>query len=79
MAIKYYKLFDIMQRKEITKTQLAETVGISSATMAKLSANKPVNMNVINRLCECLNVQPGDILEYISEKNNKGERKEQEC
>ncbi len=67
MAIKYYKLFDIMQRKEITKSQLAESVGISSATMAKLSANKPVNLNIINRLCEALKVQPGDILEYIPE------------
>lgn len=75
MAIKYYKLFDIMQRKEISKTQLADTVGISSATLAKLSANKPVNMNVINRLCEHLDVQPGDILEYVPEKNAQGEEK----
>lgn len=73
MAIKYYKLFDIIQRREITKTQLAEMVDLSSATMAKLSANKPVNMMVINRLCERLKLQPGDILEYVHD-----ERKEEE-
>jgi len=73
MAIKYYKLFDIMQRREITKTQLAKMVDISSATMAKLSTNKPVSMMVINRLCERLKLQPGDILEYVPE-----ERKEKD-
>ena len=73
MAIKYYKLFDIMQRREITKTQLAEMVDISSATMAKLSANKPVSMMVINRLCVRLKLQPGDILEYVPD-----ERKEED-
>ncbi len=67
MAIKYYKLFDIMQRRELSKTQISESVGISSATMAKLSAHKPVNMEIINRLCECLEVQPGEILEFVSD------------
>lgn len=67
MAIKYYKLFDIMQRRELSKTQICESVGISSATMAKLSAHKPVNMEIINRLCEYLKVQPGEILEFVSD------------
>lgn len=67
MAIKYYKLFDIMQRRDLSKTQISESVGISSATMAKLSAHKPVNMEIINRLCEYLEVQPGEILEFISD------------
>lgn len=67
MAIKYYKLFDVMQRRELSKTQISESVGISSATMAKLSAHKPVNMEIINRLCEYLEVQPGEILEFVSD------------
>lgn len=67
MAIKYYKLFDIMQRRDLSKTQISESVGISSATMAKLSAHKPVNMKIINRLCEYLEVQPGEILEFVSD------------
>lgn len=67
MAIKYYKLFDVMQRRELSKTQISEQVGISSATMAKLSAHKPVNMEIINRLCEYLEVQPGEILEFVSD------------
>ena len=67
MAIKYYKLFDIMQRRDLSKMQISESVGISSATMAKLSAHKPVNMEIINRLCEYLEVQPGEILEFVSD------------
>lgn len=65
MAIKYYKLFDLMQRREMSKTQFAEYIGVSSATMAKLSAHKPVNMDIVNRICKQLEVQPGDILEYV--------------
>ena len=68
MAIKYYKLFDIMQRRGMTKTQFIERVGVSSATMAKLSAHKPVNMDIVNRICKILEVQPGDILEYVPDK-----------
>lgn len=71
MAIKYYKLFDVMQRRELSKTQISEQVGISSATMAKLSAHKPVNMEIINRLCEYLEVQPGEILEFVSDKEEE--------
>lgn len=71
MAIKYYRLFDIIHRKEISKTQLAKMANLSSATMAKLSSNKPVSMGVINRLCECLEVQPGDILEHIPDKQKE--------
>ena len=67
MAIKYYKLFDIMQRRDLSKTKISESVGISSAMMAKLSAHKPVNMEIINRLCEYLEVQPGEILEFVSD------------
>lgn len=65
MAIKYFKLLDILQRKEISKGDFAKITGFSSATVAKLSTHKPVNMEIIDRACKVLNCQPGDILEYI--------------
>lgn len=65
--IRYFKLFDILNRKSINKGQFAEMTGLSSATIAKLSAGKPVNTSIINRICFALNCQPGDIMEYISD------------
>ena len=65
MAIKYYKLLDMLNKKGISKTRLQNIASFSSATMAKLSANKPVNLLIINSICAALDCQPGDIMEYI--------------
>jgi DNA-binding Xre family transcriptional regulator len=69
MAIKYYKLLDILQRKEISKGDFSKMTGFSSATVAKLSTHKPVNMDIIDRVCKVFNCQPGDILEYVPEED----------
>lgn len=65
MAIKYYKLLDMLQRKEISKGQFAQMTGLSGATVAKLSGHRPVNVEVIDRVCKALDCQPGDIMEYV--------------
>lgn len=67
MAIKYYKLLDLLNRANISKEELRVKIEVSSATMAKLSKNQPVSLDVIDKICATLNCQPGDILEYIAE------------
>lgn len=62
--IRYYKLFDLLNRKGISKGQFTELLGVSSATVAKLSNNKPINMTVVNGICATLSCQPGDLMEY---------------
>jgi DNA-binding Xre family transcriptional regulator len=37
---------------------------ISNATLAKLSKNDYVALEVIDKLCKALNCKPGDILDY---------------
>ena len=64
MAIKYYRLLDMLQRKGISKGDFSKMTGFSSSTVAKLSAHKPVNMEVIDRICKLFNCQPGDLMEY---------------
>ena len=67
MSIKYYKLLDLLNRSNISKEELRVKIEVSSATMAKLSKNQPVSLDVIDKICATLNCQPGDILEYIAE------------
>ena len=67
MAIKYYKLLDLLNRSNISKEELRVKIEVSSATMAKLSKNQPVSLDVIDKICATLDCQPGDILEYIAE------------
>lgn len=63
VMIVYYKLFDILKRRHITVEQLRVAIGASSSTMSKLRQNKQVSLDVIQRICDFLNCQPGEIME----------------
>lgn len=67
MALKYYKLIDLINRRNMPRGELQKMAGISSATLAKLGKNEKVSLDVIDRICEALDVQPGDIMEYERE------------
>ena len=61
--IKYYKLFDLLNRKGMKKTDLLDI--ISSPTLAKLSKGDIVTTEVIQKICDFLDCQPGEIMENI--------------
>ena len=65
--IKYYKLFDLLQRREMKKTDLLTIANISTPTLAKLSKGESITTEVVFRICTALKVQPGDIMEIIYE------------
>ncbi|MGX7243919.1 helix-turn-helix domain-containing protein [Enterococcus quebecensis] len=67
MPIIYNRLWKLLIDKGMTKTQLRKEIGIGTATLAKLSANEKVSMDVIERICVALDCQPADIMEFISE------------
>lgn len=67
--ISYKKLFLMMEEHELTKEKLKNELGISSATMAKLSKNEEVSMGTIQSLCSFFDCQPGAILSYEKEMN----------
>ncbi|WP_077613004.1 helix-turn-helix domain-containing protein [Clostridium sp. Marseille-P2415] len=41
---------------------------MGEATMQKLRDNEPVSWENISIICELLNCQPGDIMEYVSDR-----------
>lgn len=65
MPIRYFKLFDILQRRGLKKTDLLKIADISSPTLAKLSKGETVTTEVIEKICKALDLQPGDIMELI--------------
>jgi len=67
MSIKYSGLFELLEAKGISKTQLQKKLKISSATLAKLTKNEPVAMKIIEDICKELNCQPGDIMRLDNE------------
>lgn len=60
-------MFDVLEQRSISKTELRENIKVSTATLAKLSKNEPVAMKVIEDICDFLNCQPGDIMEMEKE------------
>ncbi len=64
MGIKYDKLFVVARKQGLNKTQLRLKAGISTVTLAKLSKNQSVGIEVIERLCTVLDCQPGEILYF---------------
>lgn len=69
--IVYYKLFDLLNRKGMKKSDLRAV--ISSATIAKLSKAKPLETSSIVKICKFLDCQPGDIMEVVRD-DTKGEK-----
>jgi len=68
MAIRFYKLFDVLQRRGMKKTDLVNMGVVSTPTLAKLSKGEIVSLKIIYDICIALGVQPGDIME-IEEKD----------
>jgi DNA-binding Xre family transcriptional regulator len=70
MGFSYNKLWKILIDKGMNKTELRKKTGIGTATLAKLSANEKVSLDVIEKICLSLQVQPADIMEYIPDKTD---------
>ncbi len=69
--IKYYRLLDLLNRRGIGKEELRQRIGISSATIAKLSKHEYISLEVIDKICKELNCQPGDLMEFIPDSESK--------
>lgn len=65
--IKFYKLLDLLNRRNISKEELRIAIGASSATISKLSKNEKVSLDIIEKICTFLGCQPGDIMEYVED------------
>ena len=65
MPVSYAKLFERMSQKGIKKVDLRKTYNINPKTVDSLVNNRSVTVDTIMQLCEILDCQPGDLLEYV--------------
>ena len=63
MAANYNKLWKLLIDKGMTKTDLRLKTGMSTSTLAKMSNNENVSMEIILRICEILECNVGDIVD----------------
>lgn len=72
MDVSYNKLFKMLIDKEIKKTEFAKKVGISANTLAKLSKNETVSMDVIIRICRALDCSVDEIMDILPKTRIRG-------
>ena len=65
MAISYNKLWKLLIDKNMTKTDLRLQADIATSTLAKLSKNEQVSMEVLLKICKTLDCDFDDIIERV--------------
>ena len=73
--IVYRKLDELLKAREISKNRLGKETGISTNIISKISKNEGFKTETINRICEYLKVQPGDIMEWIPDSDYEDKQK----
>lgn len=76
--IVYRKLDELLKEREISKNKLGKETGISTNIISKISKNEGFKTETINRICEYLKVQPGDIMEWIPDSDYEDKQKAKE-
>ena len=63
----------MLAKRKMSVTQLTEKVGITMANLSILKNGKAraIRFSTLEAICKALDCQPGDILEYKSEKSKK--------
>ena len=63
----------MLARRKMSLTELSERVGITIANMSILKSGKAkaIRFSTLEEICKILECQPGDILEYMNEKEYK--------
>ncbi len=69
MPIKYTKLLDMMEKRGITSYTIKRDGIIGQATFRKIKEGGHIDTRTIEKLCEYLNCQPGNIMEYVKEED----------
>ncbi|MBO4685213.1 MAG: helix-turn-helix transcriptional regulator [Lachnospiraceae bacterium] len=59
----------MLAKRKMSVTKLAEAVGITLANMSILKSGKAkaIKVTTIEKLCDILDCQPGDLFEYVKD------------
>ena len=63
----------MLARRKMSLTELSERVGITIANLSilKTSKGRAIRFSTLEDICRVLECQPGDILEYMNDKDYK--------
>lgn len=63
----------MLARRKMSLTELSERVGITIANLSILKTGKAraIRFSTLEEICKVLECQPGDIMEYMNERDYK--------
>ena len=70
MALSYNRTWKLLVDKKMSKADLRKAADIAPNTMTKLRRDETVNLAILGRICETLDCDFGDIMEYVKESKN---------
>lgn len=65
MTVSYKKLFKLMIDKDMKRKDLQQLTGVSASSIAKLSRDEYVSMDVLIKICSVFHAQISDIVEIV--------------
>ena len=72
MSLSYKKLWKQLIDRDMTRTELRQATGISPSTFARLSKGDYVASSVIDRICQELKCDVGDMMEVVLDGKSHG-------
>lgn len=72
MRISYRPLWVILAEREMSKKDLRELSGISTASLAKLGKGENLTTDVLLKICEALKCNINEIVETVPDDDEKG-------
>lgn len=63
----------MLAKRKMRVGELTQKVGLTMANISRLKNGNvtAIRFSTLNKLCEVLNCQPGDILEYVADGDEK--------
>ena len=65
METTYKKLWKILIDRDMSKSELRERAHLSSVTLAKLGKGESVTTAVLSRICQVLDCNIGNIVDFV--------------
>jgi putative transcriptional regulator len=66
----------MMAKRKMSLNELSDKVGLtlSNLSILKTGKAKAIRFSTLETICDVLDCQPGDILEYVNDEQNKKQR-----
>lgn len=71
MAISYNKLWKLLIDKKMTAADLRKQADIAPNTLTRMKKDQAVTMQVLERICDVLDTDFGDVVEYIQDDSDE--------